>query len=88
MKLRDDIRYEATLQDGDNRQISSGEVLLRQSQNYGVFWPHNPKDVDSIPANAKTLQVSGVASLRILKIDQHPCGEPIHFQMEIDFSGV
>jgi hypothetical protein len=88
MKLRDDIRYSAILLDVDSQPISIGEVLLRQSQDYGLFWPHSPKDEDSILKNAKTLQVSGVGSLTILKIEKHQGETPIHFQMDIDFSGV
>ena len=89
MKLRDDIRYEASLRDEDNQLLSIGEALLRPEKTYGVFWPHTTANEDLILKSAKILQVSDEASLRILKIDLHR-GEaaPQHFQVELDFQTI
>lgn len=86
MKLRDDIRYAASLLDKDNQPLSIGEALLRPAKTYGVFWPHTPITDDLILKSAKTLLVSNEASLPILKIELHRGEIGLqHFQLELSF---
>jgi hypothetical protein len=77
-------RYPAILRGSDNKILSTGEVLVRASANYGVFWPKDGAALN-IPPNSQAI-VETHQDVRIVASKFVRCPDPgeVHYEFDIE----
>lgn len=86
MELQDGNRYAASLLDGDNKLLATGESQFRISESRGMFWPSAAVQ-DRILKSASSLKAFDGNVVRIRKIERYADNWPPHYHFEYDPTG-
>lgn len=87
MELQDGNRYAASLLDGDNELLATGESQFRISESRGVFWPSAATVQDTILKSASSLKAFDGNMMRIRKIKRCADNWPPHYHFVYDQTG-